>query len=119
MFPWHAGNSFDYPPRPSGTQSGWKHGSGAASECSFFFANFAEISLRPLRSKALKALNRKARKGIGKDAKKTNCTTTENTLGQSCEATCRRVVSFDYFDAAGTMALGLGCLAMIWSLILS
>jgi hypothetical protein len=25
----------------------------------------------------------------------------------------------DYFGAAGVMALGVGCLAMIWSLILS
>jgi hypothetical protein len=47
-----------------------------------FFANFAEISLRPLRSKASKALNRKARTGIAKGAKKINCTTTPQTAGE-------------------------------------
>jgi hypothetical protein len=37
---------------------------------SFFFANFAEISLRALRSKALIALYRKAREDIAKGAKR-------------------------------------------------
>jgi hypothetical protein len=56
----------------------WKWGGGAVSECSLFFANFAEISSRPLGSKALKALNRKARKGIAKGAKEINCTITKS-----------------------------------------
>jgi hypothetical protein len=37
---------------------------------SLFFVNFAEVSLRPLRSKALKALDRKAREVTGTGAMK-------------------------------------------------
>jgi hypothetical protein len=38
-----------------------------------FFANFAEFLRGLCGQKLLKALNRKARKGIAKDAKKSNC----------------------------------------------
>jgi hypothetical protein len=52
-------------------------GSRAVLERSLFFANLAEISLRPLRSKALKALHRKVRKGIARGAKKITCNSRE------------------------------------------